>query len=237
MQDIAALLSGPAHSTAISTQRLTLKERLTLSADAAAVKGGASWSVLLSPDETSGSSVETLETSAAKLNLKPGGKFAANLKLPKTMPATVAAGTYHVLLHLTDTEGAVATLDSGQTITVVAPVVDLTGVFSKVPTVAKPGKVPFTFIVTNTSSANIPAVGLLPYYLYTSPDGELSDATPLTSGKQRISVKPGQSQKVTTNAVIDTTAYLVADLDPFAAAFPNDIDVANNVFASPNEVV
>ncbi len=225
-------LSGPASTTLIASTPLKLSEKLTITAGSAAVSGTHSARILLSPDQTAADDVLMLASENGKVKLKAGKTQSVNLKFPKTIPTSVSAGLYHVLISSTDTAGNQVTTDSGQTITVVAPVVDLTGAMVG-PTSVKVGKkTTFTFTVTNSSSANIAAVGSLPFAVETSPDGLLSDATALTSGKKSINLKPGKSAKVTFPATLSTTTFLVVNLDPGNTVFPNDLNPANNVFSS-----
>ena len=106
-------------------------------------------------------------------------------------------GEYDVLVKQTDTAGVVSTVYTGQTVTIAAPQVDLTGSFVKVPASAKAGKkFTVTFVVTNTSSANVAAVGNLPIDIETSPDGNAADAVALKPVTAHINLPPGKSVKI-----------------------------------------
>jgi uncharacterized repeat protein (TIGR03803 family) len=236
--DLTPTLAGPASSTVIAGTRLKLKEKLTLAAGSSAVSGTSSARILLSPDETSADSVLTLAAAGGKLKLKANKGKNFNLRLPKTILPNISAGTYHVLIELTDTTGATATIDSGQTINLVAPVVDLTGSFVKVPATVKAGKrATATFLVTNTSAANVATTGNLPFDVDTSPDGQLADAVVLESSHKHINLKPGKSMRVTVSGTITASTFLVINLDPGNVAFLNDVNPANNSFATSQEIV
>lgn len=229
---IADTLAGPSSTAYVASTPLKLKEKLTITAASAAASGTQSARILLSPDQSAADSVLTLASESGKVKLKSGKTQSVNVKFPKTIPTSVPAGLYHVLISSTDTAGNQVATDSGQTITIVAPVIDLNGALVG-PTSAKVGKkTTFNFTVTNSSSANIAAVGSLPFAVETSPDGLLSDATALTSSKKSINLKPGKSTKVTFAATLSTTTFLEVNLDPGNVVFPDDLNPANNTFSS-----
>jgi hypothetical protein len=233
---LSGSLTGPPVSTVIATTPLKLRERLTFTASNGPAAGAGSAALLLSPDESAANSVFTLASMHSNFRLKDGKARIFNLRLPRTLPSTVPAGAYHVLIQTTDTAGHVFTVDSGQTINVVAPVVDLTGSLI-VPASVKSGRrTLFTLLVTNTSAANVAASGLLPFNLDTSPDGLLSDATPLLTGKRRIHLPPGKSIRIAVVGTLHSSAFLVATLDPGNAAFPNDVNPGNNTFATSEAI-
>jgi len=235
--NLTPTLKGSLGSSVVAGAALKGKETLTLTAHSAA-SGSARATILLSPDKSAADSVLTLASAAGKLNLKAGKAKTFALKLPKSIPATVAAGKYHVLIESTDTAGVVTTVDSGQTVNVVAPVVDLTGSVVKAPLTVKAGKkFTLTLLIANSSAANVAAVGLLPFDVETSPDPLLADAAPLLSETHRISIKPGKSIRLTITATLASSAYLVVNLDPKHAAFPNDLNLSNNVFATSRAIM
>jgi len=235
--DLSAALSGSGPASAVAGLPLNFKEKLVLTASTGAVSGAASATMLLSPDQSAADSVLTLASAGEKLKLKSGAAKTLSLKFPKSLPSTLAPGTYHLLIHLTDTAGVVSTLDSGQTLTVVAPAVDLSGTFVKTPLTAKAGKpLSVTLLITNSSAANVSAVGLLPLDLETSPDGLTSDAVPLLSETRQIRIKPGKSITLTLKATLGASDFLVVRLDPGNTAFPDDVNRANNTFATANAI-
>jgi hypothetical protein len=115
--------------------------------------------------------------------------------------------------------------------------VDLTGAILKAPTTAKAGKkVPITFNITNSSSANVAAVGNIKINFDSSVDGLLSDATVLTSTMKKINLKPGKSMKVTFSVALSSTGFVVVDVDPGNAVFKDDANPANNIFATASAI-
>ncbi len=230
-------LAGPASSTIIATTPLKLSEKLTITANGAPASGTQSATILLSPDQIAADSVFTLASESRKVNLKAGQSLTIKLKVAKNISAAVSPGTYHVLMTSTDTARNELTIDSGQTITVVAPTVELSGSVVG-PATAKAGKkTTVSFDVTNSASSNIEAAGSLPFTVYTSPDGLLSDATELLTAKRSIHLKPGKSVKFTVAAALNSTTFLVVALDPENAAFPNDGNFSDNTFSKQIVVV
>lgn len=201
--------------------------------------GKTSANILLSPDQTVADSVLTLASSSDRLKLKAGKAASFNLKFPKSIPASLGAGIYHILIQFTDTTGAISTIDSGRSLDVVAPVVDLIGSFVKVPASVKAGeKFVATFQVTNMSDANVAAAGVLPIEIKTSSDSQLADAILLETLKRPINLEPGKSLKITlTLSVGAATDLLVVNVDSAHTAFSDDPEVANEVFSQQIIVV
>jgi len=230
-QDLSAALAGVIPSSVVATTPLVVREKLSVTAPSA-VKGSFAARLLLSPDGNASDSVLTLASTSGKLNLKAGRQRIAFLRFPRTIPASVGPGTYHVLIQFTDAAGVVSTLNSGQTINVVAPVVDLSVASIRVPASIKAGKrFTATVLVTNTASANVAAIGLLPINLDTSSDGSLSAAVVLVSRSRRINLRPGRSIRIAITLTIAASGStnLLAQLDPAGAAFTNDINPGDEV--------
>ena len=196
--------------------------------------GNANTRILLSPDESAADSVFTFDDRNETVNLRAGRSKNFPLQVSKSIPAAVSAGIYRVLIELTDTVGVVSTTDSGQSLVVVAPVVDLTASFVKPPTTVRAGKAFRAMVlVTNTSEANVPAIGLSFVALYNSPDGQLADATFVTELHRFFNLPPGKSKRISFTDSITASTNLLADVDPNNAVFPNDINPANNIVTTP----
>ncbi len=233
--DITPTLVAKGSSTVVATTPLKLSENLTLTAGPLGVVGGTTARVMLSTSAYADGSVLTLGTYVGNLNLKAGKAKTIALTLPKTIPADIAAGTYHVLEQVIDPVGALTTIDTGQTLTIVAPVVDLSGAFTSLPksiTVGK--KVNLTLVVTNSSTANVSAVGTLPLTIGTSVDGLSTDAVQVATGSKAINLAPGKSVKFTVTVTLSAAGnlFLVGVLDPNHTVFTNDTNFANNTFVS-----
>jgi hypothetical protein len=233
---VTSALKSPLPASVVATTPLSARDSLTLTATNAA-RGAVSAQVLLSPDTSAADSIFTLASGRTSLNLASGKSRALPLRFAKSIPASVAPGTYNVLLVTTDPTGATQTSVSQQ-LTVAPSTVDLTGSIIKAPATAKGGrKVPVTFTITNSSAANVAAVGAVQIEFETSPDGLLADASPLDLVTKRINLKPGRNVRFTMSLALSTTSFVVVNVDPGNAAFPNDVNPANNVFATPQAIV
>jgi cyclophilin family peptidyl-prolyl cis-trans isomerase/uncharacterized cupredoxin-like copper-binding protein len=202
----------------------------------AAVSG--KFSVALSAD-IAGTGLDStpvvLSSIPKKLTIKTG-KTASIVFNVKSLSPSMDAGTYHLVAELTDPTSDNALATTTQTTTVAAPVIDLSGTFSKDGvTVTSGKKSTVTVIVTNSSSANINASGKLPVVLYASPDQNISDGTAVGNVSKPVDIKPGASKKISVPVTISAgdAQFIFAVLDPNSTAFPDDVDAANNTFDVP----
>ena len=229
-------LKTPLPLSVLATTPLSSRNLLTLTAGSD-VKGSASAQVLLSKDTNPSDSAFTLASAHMALSLVSGKSRTLPLRFAKSIPASVAPGTYNVLLVTTDPSGATRTAVSQQ-LTIAPATVDLTGSVVKAPTTAKAGrKVPLTFTIANSTAANVPAKGVVQVRFATSSDGLLSDASVVDSVTERINLKPGKSMTFTVSLPLNATSFVVVDVDPGNTTFPNDANPANNVFATPKAIV
>ncbi len=142
-----------------------------------------------------------------------------------------------MLLVSTDPSGGTQTVVA-QEISVAAPVVDLTGSIVKAPVTAKAGRrTPLKFTIANTNAANVTAVGTVQVQFETSSDGSLSDASLVYALNKHVNIKPGKHGTFTISLTLNATSFIVVDLDPGTAAFPNDADPNNNAFATLQTIV
>lgn len=233
---VSSALKSPLPTSVVGTTTLKLKDSATLTSSGGTTSGAVSESIVLSPTTNASDSVFTLATGHASVKLASGKSKALPLKFAKSIPSTVAAGTYNEIIVTTDPSGNTQSSVAGQ-LTVAAPVVDLSGAFTKTPTSATAGKkVPVSFTITNSSAANVPAVGTIQIDVDSSPDGLLSDATVLDTITKKVNLKPGKSMKVTASVVLSTTSFVVVNIDPGHAVFSNDTNLANNVFATTSAI-
>jgi hypothetical protein len=229
-------LKTPLPSSVVATIPLSSRNPLTLTASSA-VKGAASAQVLLSKDTNPSDSAFTLASGHMALNLASGKSRSLPLRFAKSIPASVAPGTYNVLLVSTDPSGATQTAVSQQ-LTIAPATVDLTGSFLRAPPSVKAGqKVPLTFTIANSTAANVPASGVVQVQFETSSDGLLSDASVVDSVTKRIDLKPGKGMTFTVSLPLSATSFVVVDVDPGNAKFPSDANPANNVFATSQAIV
>ena len=223
-------------ASVVGTTPLAIHNSVNLTAGST-VRGKVSAALVLSPDTSASDAVFTLASGHTSLSLASGKSHAIPLTFARSIPSSVGPGTYNVLLTATDPTGATQTT-TAQQLTVVAPVVDLTGSFATAPATAKAGrKMPFAFTITNSSAANVAAVGSVQIEFESSPDGLLADASPLESITKRVNLKPGKSQRLSVSLALSATSFVVVDVDPGNTAFPNDVNIANNVFTTTQAVV
>ena len=142
-----------------------------------------------------------------------------------------------MLLVTTDPSGATQSAVSQQ-LNVAAATADVTGAIVKAPGTAKAGrKVPLTFTIANSTAANVAASGAVQIRFEAFPDGLPSDASVVDSVTKRVNLKPGKSMTFTVSLPFSATSFVIVDVDPNNAAFPNDTNPANNVFATSQAVV
>jgi hypothetical protein len=234
---LTGALKTPLPASVVATTPWSKRDTLTVTAGSA-VGGVARAQVLLSKDTNPADSAFTLASGHAALKLASGKSRSVSLQFAKSIPASVGAGTYNVLLVATDPSGATRTALAGQ-LTVVASVVDLTGTVVKVPATAKAGrKVPVTFTIANSVAANVVAGGTVRVEFAASPDGSPADASALVSVTKRIKLKPGKGTTFSVSLPsISKTGFVLVNVDPGDVTFPNDVNSANNVFASKQPIV
>lgn len=232
---VSASLKATLPASVVATTPLALRNSLTLTANSA-VSGAVSESIVLSPDTNASDGVFTLASGHTALKLASGKSRSVPLQFARMIPASVPPGTYNVLVVTTDPSGTTQTPLS-QPLTVAAPVVDLTGSIVSAPATDKAGrKAPITFTIANSLTANVAAVGALQIQFATSPDGSPADASPIESITRRINLKPGRSMRINFSLPLTATSFVVVDLDPGNTAFTNDVNSANNVFATPQAI-
>jgi len=174
---------------------------------------------------------------AKKIKLGAGQHMAIAYKLAG-IPASVPAGTYHLVFQMTDSAGGIATAVSGGTITVAPATIDLSGAFSKVPVTAAAGKkLSFTFSITNHGNTTLS--GLLPLEIDASAGGK-SDAF-VTLGQLGKAIKhaAGKTARMTVSLPVTSdmpaSSYLTVRLDPANAL--GDANPGDNSFTSLQPIV
>ena len=111
-----------------------------------------------------------LQTVTKHATLKPGKKLAVNLTT-KSLPTSLATGTYHLLVEITDPDGNADIFTVPKTFSAAAPVVSLSASVSA----AKPATIALnktgSVTVTVSDTGNVSAVGSLVITLSPSLDG------------------------------------------------------------------
>lgn len=226
---LTGTLSGKLASTVIAGQKVNITQHLTITnSGTGTVSGEVGAALFLSSGTSVDSSSIPLTSTGKSVKLKPKAKLSFNFKVP-SISTSVADTTYYLVAQITDPSSNTSDAASSGTVAVVAPTIDLSGVFSKQPVPAKHGKTTLTFVVSN--AGNIAAVGPLAFNIETSPDGLLDDATTLSTPSKKINIKAGKSIKVMTSITLPVGSYfLVIQLDP-SDVF-SDVDLGNNIFAT-----
>ena len=226
---LTGTLSGKLASTVIAGQKVNINQHLTITNDGSGIVSGDVSAELFLSTSTSADSGSIPLTSAGKtVKLKPKAKLSFNFKVAAISTA-VPDTTYYLVAQITDPSSNISDAASSSTVVVIAPTIDLSGVFAKQPVPGKTGKTALTFTVSN--AGNIAAVGPLAFNIETSPDGLLDDATTLSTPSKKINIKAGKSTKVMTSIALPAGSYfLVIQLDPNDVF--SDVDLGNNIFAT-----
>jgi hypothetical protein len=93
---------------------------ISLTATSGAVAQKERLALSLSATTTGSAGDTTIASTAAKVRLKAGKQIKLNLSAKK-LSDSVPAGTYHVLVSVTDPDGSKTTVDTGKTLVVQAP--------------------------------------------------------------------------------------------------------------------
>lgn len=230
---LAGTLSGKVPATGIVGQKLNVLQTLNLSNGGSSTVSGA---VNVTLDLSSGSSVDSNSVQLASISRNVRLRSNGHLLLPlhaTSIPAGVAAGTYHLVAHITDPSGNTTDAASSATIQIAPAQIDLSGSFVKTPAPTKTGRTVLTFNVSN--GGNVAAVGGLTFNIDTSPDGLLGDATVLTSVTRRINLRAGKSIRMSDALSLPAgTYFVVVDLDP-SNSF-SDVNLGNNAFATTSSI-
>lgn len=240
VSDFQAAASGSLPANVVAGSKTHIRRKVQVNTTGAfTTDGKVKFAWFLSNSMTVDSNAIALSTGSSK-KLRVGQHkpvtFTANLN---TIPASVPAGTYHLLLEVIDPRGGTSVSPSAGTIAVAAPNNELTGSFLKLPTSAKVGqKLRPTLLITN--SGNAPAVGVLQFSLDASLDGSLG-ANPLQMSKA-ITIKPGGSMRIRMGSIgMPPTAgsyFLVAQVfqqDPSGSYA--DLHVLNGLIVSKKPIV
>ncbi|HWE95299.1 MAG TPA: Ig-like domain repeat protein [Tepidisphaeraceae bacterium] len=235
--DIHASATGSLPALLIEGTKAHITRKVHVSsADASAFSGMLNVAWFLSAGTTIDSNAIALPGgSSKKMKIRAGKQATLTAKLD-SIPASVPAGNYYLLLRVTDPQGGTSVIPSAGTITIEAPTVDLSGRFSLKTTATRAGaKGSETLVVRNTGNA--PADGVLHFLLDATTDGTLgADAVQRSA---HVNIKPGKSVTIHLSRVIMPAAtgsyFLVAQLDPNGTF--HDANVSNNLVVSSEPIV
>lgn len=230
---LSATATGTLPASVIAGQKAKLHELVALTSPVT-LNSAATIALALSTSTTGTSSDIPLASITRNLKMKAN----KSLKLPlnaKAVGANVPAGTYHVLVTVTDATGSTATVDTGSTLTVAAPTIDLSGAFGNLSTTVKLGKKGKAQLLI-TNNGNVLAKGKLTLQLSLSTDQTLANGTVVATASPAIHILPGKTAKVTLAFPAGTAGsfYLLAQLDP-ANAF-GDLNLSNNLVVTSAQI-
>ncbi|MDB5290889.1 MAG: peptidyl-prolyl cis-trans isomerase cyclophilin type [Phycisphaerales bacterium] len=167
-------------------------------------KGTAVIRLFASPDGVIDAAAVPITTLSRGVNLKPGKTLALKLTT-KNLPASLAAGTYTLLVQTTDPSGNVTNATSGPTIQVAAPFVSLSASGASVKPSAIKLKKSGTLTVTLTNAGNIATTGTAAIDIGVSSDGQ-TEAFSLSKLTKAIKIKPGHSLVLRLHFTVPATA-------------------------------
>jgi cyclophilin family peptidyl-prolyl cis-trans isomerase len=117
--DLTPTPRGALPASAVAGGRARIQQSVALSATSGDVSQRTQVALVLSP--TTGTSGDvTIASTAANVRLRAGRQTRVNVAARK-LDASVPAGTYHVLVTVTDPDGARTTVDTGKTLNVQPP--------------------------------------------------------------------------------------------------------------------
>jgi hypothetical protein len=228
--------SGSLAASAIAGQRIKIQQTVSLLDTSSNVAQKELVVLSLSTTAAASSPGFTISSASKQVKLKAGKGVKLKLSA-KQIGANVPAGTYHVLVTVTDPTGSSTTVDTGKTMVVQAARVDLSGSFVKVPSVVKAGR-KGTVQILVTNDGNVEASGRLTVDLSTSNNQTLLDATEITASPAKtVHLKPGKSVKLSLKfpaGAAPASYYLIAQIDPNDAF--DDVNRLNNVFATSDKL-
>lgn len=193
------------------------------------VSGPVRVELLVSPtaDDAGGT---VLVSSSKKQKLKTGKSKGISLKASK-VPANLAAGTYHVLARITAPDLTVTVIDSGKTVAVAAPFVNLSVTLTPPPTAMTVGK-KTKLTVTIRNNGNVPAGGSVPVTFLLSADptrdsGDVAFAVGVKPAKVKLKAATGTKAfkfSPTVPPVTPGNYFLIAVIDGGGLGDTNGVD-------------
>lgn len=119
--DVTPVAKGALPASVVAGKRARIQQTVSLtSRTGGTVSQKEQVALSLSTDTTSSSDDVTIAAATTNVKLTKPGKQARVTLSAKQIPASVPTGTYHVLVSVTDPDGAKTTVDTGRTLTVTA---------------------------------------------------------------------------------------------------------------------
>ncbi|WP_165246453.1 peptidylprolyl isomerase [Paludisphaera soli] len=113
-------VQGVLPASVVAGQRAGIRQTVSLSASGVEVAGRVQAALILAADATGSPGDFTIATATANVRARSGRAGRINLSARRLDPG-VPAGTYHVLVSVTDPDGARTTVDTGKTLVVQPP--------------------------------------------------------------------------------------------------------------------
>jgi hypothetical protein len=134
-----------------------------------------------------------------KLNVAAGKTVPVKVTV-KSLPSSLADGSYTLLARATDSASNINDSTAGPTIQVAAPFISLSETFTKLTlplAVVGGSKTRSVATISISNAGNITTSGTTTIDLFASTDGQVDDsATPIVSLSKSLRIKPGKSVKV-----------------------------------------
>lgn len=118
--DLTPAARGTLPASVVAGQRARIQQMVSLAASGGPVAQQARAALILSTTTTGSPGDYTIASAAVNVRLKAGKQARLNLSA-RQLDAGMPAGTYHVLVSVTDPDGAKTTVDTGKTLVVQAP--------------------------------------------------------------------------------------------------------------------
>jgi peptidyl-prolyl cis-trans isomerase A (cyclophilin A) len=229
---LSPTLSGHVPASVIAGQKTPIHQLVTITNSGGSTYTGSTTVQLYLSTSTSidGSAIALPPQVTRTLNIPAGRRAAVAVNLT-SVPASVPAGTYNVLAQVIDSSGTATVAASTSTLSVVEPQIDLAVSVARFTATAKSGK-HFNETIKITNDGNIPATGTLPIVVETSPDGNVADATVLTTITRKINLAANRSLVIPLPLVAPAsgTDYLIFVIDPNNTF--SDVNLSNNLVVS-----
>ena len=202
-------VAGSLPKSVIAGQKAAVRQTLTLAGAGGAAFGGPVTTQYFLDTGTNldADAVALTSATTGTDTIKAGKHVTSTLRLT-SLPATVPAGTYHVIAKVTDASGDASVAASAGTVTVAPPTVSLSGKVAAVaPSAATPGKtLSFTLVLSNAGNVN--STGPATYAVYLSADGKTETVAATLKSKPSSSptVRAGRSLSVRLTVTVPAVA-------------------------------
>jgi hypothetical protein len=232
--EVTPAISGALPAAVISGHKTPITQTLKLTnTSVSPVTGTETVNLALSTDASYSPDDMVIDSIVVRGKIGLGKTKTQRVKIPG-VPAGVAPGNYFLVVQSSDPEGGLADASSSGTIDILAPQIDLSGGFKKVPASAHAGK-HLTESITVINNGNVALTGTVPIVVDASLLNVLDDtADQLLSFSKKVNIKPGKSTTIQLSRLIAPSAansyYLIIQLDPGNTL--GDVNLGNNTFAT-----